>query len=235
MKQKIKMCIDVLMTALLLALMAYQVVGDVLHEWFGAGMLVLFIVHNILNYKWYANLFKGKYKPQRVFSAMVNVAVLAAMLSIGYSGIVMSRNVFAFLHISKGMALARSMHLAASYWGFVLMSLHLGLHWGMLIGMFRKLTKDRPLTAIVWVMRAIAAAVAVFGAILFIKSDIFSYMFLQNDFAFFDFDKSAFAVFAENIVMMGTWVFIGYYIAKILRLFSKRASDTVTEKNEIDS
>lgn len=75
------------MTAPLLALMAYQVVGNVLHDWFGAGMLVLFIVHNILNYKWYASFFKGKYKPQRVFSVMVNIAVLAVMLCLGYSGI----------------------------------------------------------------------------------------------------------------------------------------------------
>ncbi|MDE6728170.1 MAG: DUF4405 domain-containing protein [Oscillospiraceae bacterium] len=233
MKQKIKILIDILMTALLIALMAYQIIGDVLHEWFGTGMLVLFIVHNILNYKWYASLFKGKYKPQRVFSVIVNIAVLTAMLCLGYSGIVMSRNVFAFLHIGKGMALARSMHLAASYCGFVLMSLHLGLHWGMIIGLFRKLTNGKAPAAVAWIMRTVAAAVAVFGAILFIKADIFSYMFLQNDFAFFDFDKSAITVFAEYIMMMGTWVLIGYYITKILRLFSKK-SDAGTEKNEID-
>lgn len=42
MKLKIKMGIDLLMTALLLCLMAYQVTGQKLHEWFGTGMLVLF-------------------------------------------------------------------------------------------------------------------------------------------------------------------------------------------------
>ena len=49
MKTKIKMVIDVLMTALLLCLMAYQITGQALHEWFGAGMLVLLNAHNILN------------------------------------------------------------------------------------------------------------------------------------------------------------------------------------------
>ena len=62
MKTKIKMVIDVLMTALLLCLMAYQITGQALHEWFGAGMLVLLIAHNILNIRWYGNLFKGKYR-----------------------------------------------------------------------------------------------------------------------------------------------------------------------------
>lgn len=32
-----------------------------LKEWFGVGMLVLFLLHNILYIRWYGNLFKGKY------------------------------------------------------------------------------------------------------------------------------------------------------------------------------
>lgn len=50
-KMKIKIGIDFLLTVLLLLLMAYQVVGEMLHEWFGTAMLVLFVVHNILNLK----------------------------------------------------------------------------------------------------------------------------------------------------------------------------------------
>lgn len=214
MKPKIKIAIDVLMTVTLLLLMAYQIVGDTLHEWFGAGMLVLFIAHSILNIKWYGALFKGKYKHLRIFGTVLNFAVIAAILMLGYSGIVMSRHLFAFLNIRKGMALARSMHLCVSYWGFVLMSLHLGFHWGMVIGGLRKLSKGKRLPALVWIMRAIAATISVFGAICFIKADIFSYMLLKNEFAFFDFEKSAFSVFAEYIAMMTLWTFIGHYTAK---------------------
>lgn len=122
-KMKVKAVIDILMTVLLLLLTAYQVVGDKLHEWFGAGMLVLFIVHNILNIKWYGALFKGKYKPLRIFGTILNFAVLVAILMLGYSCILMSRHLFSFLNIKTGMTLARSMHLCVSYWGFVLMSL----------------------------------------------------------------------------------------------------------------
>lgn len=110
MKLKIKIGIDFLMTALLLLLMVYQVVGETLHEWFGAAMLVLFLVHNILNIKWYKNLVRGKYKSVRILGTVLNFAVLATILSLAYSGIVMSRHVFAFLPIDRGMALARVMH-----------------------------------------------------------------------------------------------------------------------------
>lgn len=232
MKPKIKIAVDILMTAALLLLMAYQVVGDTLHEWFGAAMLVLFIVHNILNIKWYGALFKGKYKLLRIFGTVLNFAVLAAILMLGYSGIVMSRHLFAFLNIKKGMALARSMHLCVSYWGFVVMSLHLGFHWEMVIGIFRRLSKGKKLTALVWVMRVIAAAIVVYGAICFIKADIFSYMFLKNEFAFFDFEKSAVLVFAEYIAMMGMWVFIGHYMARVLgKLGSAKDKEIRNEKN----
>lgn len=60
-KMKIKMGIDFLMTVLLFLLMSYQITGQKLHEWFGTGMLVLFLLHNILNIRWYGSLFKGKY------------------------------------------------------------------------------------------------------------------------------------------------------------------------------
>ena len=213
-KMKVKMGIDFLMTILLILLMAYQIVGEELHEWFGAGMLVLFIIHNILNIRWYANLFKGKYRPVRILGTILNFAVLADILILGYSGIIMSRHLFDFLSINRGMALARVLHLCGSYWGFVLMSLHLGLHWGMVIGMFGKLSGGKKRPVLVWILRLFAIAVAGYGALCFHRADISSYMFLKSEFVFFDFEKSALSVFSEYIAMMGLWVCIGYYAAK---------------------
>lgn len=37
-KPKIKMGMDILMTALLLGLMGYQITGQLFHEWFGAWL-----------------------------------------------------------------------------------------------------------------------------------------------------------------------------------------------------
>lgn len=223
-KMKIKLGIDFLMTGLLLLLMAFQVTGDELHEWFGAAMIVLFITHNILNIRWYKNLFKGKYKPVRILGTILNFAVLAALLSLGFSGIVMSRHLFAFLPINGGMALSRALHLSGSYWGFVLMSLHLGLHWSMILGMFRKYTGGKKSSVLMWLLRAAAFGIAGYGAFCFIRADIVSYMFLKTEFAFFDFEKNAALVFAENIAMMELWVCIGYYAVKgVEKLFSVKS------------
>lgn len=224
-KMKLKMGIDILMTALLLGLMAYQITGQALHEWFGAGELWLFIAHNILNIRWYGNLFKGKYRLLRIIQTTVNFSVLISMLCLGYSGIVMSRHVFAPLSIHGPMATARSMHMAASYWGFVLMSFHLGMHWRMVTGMFGRLSKGKNLLdrflpgralpgLSVWVLRLAAVLIAGYGLCCFIRRDIVSYMFLKNEFVFFDFEQSMLSVILEYAVMMGFWVFAGFYITK---------------------
>ena len=39
---------------------------------------------------------------------------------------------------AKGPAFARRLHILGSYWGFLLMSLHLGLHWNAVLGMVKK-------------------------------------------------------------------------------------------------
>lgn len=214
-KWKFKMGIDLLMTVLLLLLMAYQITGQELHEWLGAGMLVLFLLHNILNIRWYGNLFKGKYRLLRIIQTIVNFSVLITMLCLGFSGIVLSRHVFAMLSIHGPMATARMMHLAASYWGFVLMSVHLGLHWGMILGMCRKLAGGREKPRIItWILRGMAALIVVYGLYLFGRKNIISYMFLRVPFVFFDFDQSVAAVFAEQIAMMAFWIFAAYYVSK---------------------
>ena len=48
-----KRIVDAAMTVLLLCLMAYQVTGEMAHEWTGVSMAVLVIIHQILNRKWY--------------------------------------------------------------------------------------------------------------------------------------------------------------------------------------
>ena len=52
-KAKVKIAVDALMTLGMLFLMGYQFWGDVAHEWAGAGMFVLFILHHALNGGWY--------------------------------------------------------------------------------------------------------------------------------------------------------------------------------------
>lgn len=212
-----KIIIDMIMTVLLLFLMARQITGDSAHEWLGAGMLILWIAHHILNRNWYSHLFKGKYTPIRILQTVTNFAVLLSMFGLMVSGIILSREVFALLPISGGIAPARSLHILCAFWGFVLMAFHLGLHWNMILGMIRKVVGPVKSKGKRIALRVTAAAVAGYGLYAFIKNQFLSYMFLTSPFVFFDFERPVLFFFIEYIAIMGLFIFLSYYISRGLQ------------------
>lgn len=217
-KMIFKMSIDFVMTILLLCQMAYMLVGETAHEWLGMGMFVLFVLHHILNVKWYRSLIKGKYTVLRTVQTIVNFLLLFSMIGLMVSGIMISRAVFAFLSIDGGMRFARILHMLAAYWGFILMSVHLGLHWSMIMGMVRKASKQaEPSNLRTWVLRTLALLICGFGIYAFVKNDLASYLFLKNQFVFFDTEQPLILFFSEYIAMMGLWACIAYYAGRVFQ------------------
>ena len=224
MRQKtvLKRVLDLLMTLALLFLMGYQFWGDLAHEWAGAGMFLLFILHHVLNKNWYKTLMKGRYSPMRAFQAAVNGLLFLAMLGLMVSGIILSRHVFAFLPISGGLSFARLLHMASSYWGFVLMALHLGLHWNLVINGMRRAAKIRGVSpARNAVLAALSAVIAVYGLYVFIIRNLPSYMFLRTHFVFLDFGEPLPKFYLDYLAMMGLFIFLSHYGARALKYISK--------------
>lgn len=215
-KQSVKIIVDVIMTVILMLLMAFELIGRTAHEWLGVGMFVMFVIHHILNRKWTTHLLKGKYTPIRIFQTLLAVLVLVCILCSMVSGIVLSRYVFSFLPIEGGRSWARTLHMIGAYWGFVFMSLHLGIHWNMMMGMAGK-AAGNPSALRTWILRILGAAVAAYGAYAFVERGIGGYMFLQNMFVFFDFEEPLILFYIDYIAVMALFVWIGHYLAKILR------------------
>lgn len=219
-KQKLKIGVDLLMTASLLLLMAYELVGQAAHEWIGTGMFLLFLLHNLLNRRWYGSLLKGKYTPYRILQTALVALVLAAMLIQAASGIVLSRHLFTFLPIRGGARLARTLHMLGGYWGFLLMSLHLGLHWNSMMGAVRRMA-GAPSPRRTMLLRSLAGAIACYGLYAFFRREIGSYLFLQIQFAFFDFEEPLLSFFADYLAVMGLFVAVGHYLAAALKRIGK--------------
>lgn len=224
----IKIAADILMTLALLFLMGYQFWGDMAHEWVGAGMFLLFIVHHMLNGSWHKNLFRGKYSPSRILMLIIDVLVFLSMIGLMVSGIMLSNHVFAFLEIHRGMSFARLLHMAASYWGFVLMSLHLGLHWGKLLGMLKKGLRRKENSAPgKFLLPAAGAVAAIWGAAAFVRRDILTYMLLRTQFVFLDFYEPVPLFYLDYLAMMGTFIFLAYYASAFLRKLSGKRKKSV--------
>ena len=203
------------MTVLLLFLMAYSLIGEAAHEWLGVGIFLLFVLHHVLNMKWCKTLFRGKYPPIRVFGTVFTLLVLLSMAGSMISGILLSRSVFR-LDVHRFSAAMRTVHMLSAYWGFVFLSLHLGLHWSGIMGMARKFTKK--LSGFrKWALRSMAALVAAYGAYAFVKRDFGNYMLLRYHFVFFDFEEPLALFLLDYVAIMGLFVCAGYYLAKGIR------------------
>ena len=83
--------------------------------------------------------------------------------------------------------------MTCAYWGFVLMSLHLGIHWRMIMAATGKqssrLDSGKPQHIRSWILRLLGVAVALYGLYAFVKRNIASYFFLQVHFVFFDYSE----------------------------------------------
>ncbi|MDR1346302.1 MAG: DUF4405 domain-containing protein [Bacteroidales bacterium] len=212
----IKAVIDFAMTVLFLILMAYHITGNRLHEWLGVILYLLFILHHLLNLKWYKAILKGKYTTIRIMHTMLNFLLFAAMMGMIISGIVISRDVFGFLNFSNGR-FGRRLHMVSAAWGFVLMSAHLGFHWGMVIGMAKKLAPKNRTGVSIHLCRIVVIALSTFGVGVFIFRQIWLKMILLTEYVFLDYEEPAILFFADYISVMFLFACVSYYGMKLLK------------------
>lgn len=220
---KFKICVDIMMTAALYACMAYMLIGEEAHEWIGSGLALLFVLHNALNRKWYAALLTGRYTPLRAFQTAVNLLCLASMAAAAVSGAAMSRYIYDIPFLSGGASLARTVHMLAAYWGYCFISLHLGLHWSMMLGMMKNAAA--PQNAPRWVtplLRTAGAAAALLGAHALMRHSLLDYMFLRNQFVFFDTERPLCLFFLDYAAIMALWAWLAHYARMALIKVSAR-------------
>ncbi len=207
------------MTIMLPMLMAYNMIGEVFHEWTGTAMFAMFIIHHGLNYRFAASVTKGKYTPSRILFTAVDLLLLIDILAMMISAVIISHHVFAFLHINVGSSFARTAHLLGSYWGFILMSVHIGLHFHSVIGMFQKRLKPVKVMNLMLIVACIA--VSGYGLYVFLSRKILDYLLLKTQFVFFDFSESLFLFILDYISMIVLFGTIGYYATKLILKLEK--------------
>ena len=208
----VKRGVDLFMTIALLLLMSYSLIGEAAHEWIGTGMFLLFITHIILNRKWIGSLGKGRYSAYRIFQTSLAVLCLLTMAGTMTSGIILSNHVFSGLRIRGWSSLARQIHMLCSYWGFLLMSLHLGLHWGMMLAAARRfpVTHTRCFRFLGWLT-------AGYGIFALWKRELPDCLFLRTHFVFLDYEEPILFFFADYLAVMGLFIFCGYYGSRLLK------------------
>ena len=76
----------------------------------------------------------------------------------------------------------------------------------------KKISKSRK-----WIFRIVEVLIAGYGAWAFMERDIGSYMFLKNQFVFFDFEEPIILFLLDYIAVMGLFVIAGHYFHTIFK------------------
>ena len=98
------------------------------------------------------------------------------------------------------------------------MALHLCIHWGIFTGLARKIFRIRGSShARSVVLFLVSAAIAVYGATVFLKRNLLTYMLVQTQFVFLDFEESKLLFYLDYLAMMGTCIFLTHYIGRLLK------------------
>ena len=217
---------DLAMTVLLLLLMAYSLVGEVLHEWMGITMLVLFLLHHIWNRAWYKSIGRDRPSPYRAVQTALNFLLFAVVLGMLLSGLILSQHILDFLPLQRGETIARTLHLPLAYWGFLLMSLHLGLHWsGIMNTVRRRLHIQDASRNRVLLLRLLAAVLVGYGLYAFAHYRFSDYLLLRTHFIFFAPDQTATRFVVDHLAVMGLFACAAHYGGMGLRRFSGRKKE----------
>ena len=215
--KKLKMIIDIVMYLIFIVLMGHHITDNLIHEILGTILFVLLIVHHILNYRYYKTLFKGKYTFKRLLLLITDLLLLICMLGMIISAINISSDVFAFLNVPTTI-FGRKLHMLSTSWGFVIMSIHLGLHIGVFINKLNKKMKDSTLE---YVYYLILFLIAIYGLYSFIKLKFISDMFLLNAFKFYDFNESP-IIFYLHVLSSSLFIGLITYLINDFKLKRKK-------------
>ena len=224
------------MTTLSVILMGgnYLFPADIVHEILGLALFLLWAVHISLNRRWYGAIFKGKYNPYRVMQTFINCGILICTIFLMISGIILSNHLFTFLNIQGGLGFARIAHLLASHWYYLFMSLHIGLHAEMIANKIKQKSqaeKDSSLTknenleeessskkAVRRIIfRILLALACLYGLYAFIIRGVWKYLFLQQQFFFFDLERGYILFALDYISIIILFATISHLIAAKLK------------------
>lgn len=207
----LRLVLDCLAAGLLLFAFAYFWQGNVAHELAGAGMFMLVVVHNVFHRGWFAALTTGTRARQGKFNIALTLVLMVTMLTLLFSSLVISETLFANLRLADDFTV-RQFHASIAYWLLVIVGIHLGLRWPMLMAIARKqfgiVKANATRTA---ALRLIAIGVAIQGMYSMIVLNLHYRLLFRMSLDWWSFEESVAGFFGHCLAIVGLFVFATHY------------------------
>lgn len=209
-----RLVLDLIAAGLLLFAFAYFWQGNTAHELAGISMFLLIAVHNILHRRWFATLPKRAQERREKFNLALTFVLMAGMLALLATSLVISETLFADLRLTDDFA-ARQIHAGIAYWLLIIVAIHLGLRWPMLMAVTSKLLGiKRPNMLRTACLRLIAICIAVQGTCSVTALNLRSRLLFQMTLDWWNFDESVAGFFGHCAAIAGLCIFLTYYLVQ---------------------
>lgn len=171
--------VDLLLAVAFIVLLATPVTLGAVHEWVGIAAFALTVAHVVMSRKAIGRLVRAR-RAGAFATLVLDALLLVCILGLAASSIVLSEHVLSWAPAIPGASWARTAHLLCSYWGFVLVFVHVGVHLRAAVG---KLANSK---ALAWTARVALVVLGAVGIWSLFDTGMWSYMALANQFVFVD-------------------------------------------------
>lgn len=214
---RVRLFLDFLAVALIIACLAYWWLDNLSHEVFGTALFTLVIGHNVFNRRWYGNVRKGNRDTVRLFNIITIVCLAVAMLVMLVTSLLISRDLFAFMALDGAFAV-REIHMFAAYWTLFIIAIHLGTRWTVVMNTARAtlgLTTRSTVRTIA--LRAMALVIAIWGVKSSIDMAFGSKLMLSYSLDMWDFNESTIQFFVNYGSIVGLCAAVTHYGLNLIR------------------
>jgi amino acid permease len=208
---RIRLLLDFLAVALIIACLAYWWLDNLSHELFGTALLVLVIVHNVFNRRWYGTVTKRRMDATRIVNLVTIFCLAIGMTVMLMTSLLVSRDLFPFTALSGAFAV-REIHMFAGYWVLLIIAIHLGTRWEVVMNAVRTTFGIKTPNAIrAWSARVVVLVVAAWGIQSFSEVAFGSKLMLTYSLDMWDFNESTLGFFLNYGSIVGLFAAVTHY------------------------
>lgn len=208
---RLRLLLDFLAVALIIACLAYWWLDNLSHEVFGTALFALVIGHNVFNRRWYGNVPKGKRDAVRVFNMATIFCLAIAMLVMLATSLLISRDLFKFMALDGAFAV-REIHMFAGYWTLFIIAIHLGTRRTVVMNTVRStLRLASPSTLRTLGLRAAAFAIAIWGVKSSFEMAFGTKLMLTYSLDMWDFSENTLGFFINYVSIVGLYATLTHY------------------------
>jgi hypothetical protein len=222
---RVRLLLDFLAVALVIACLAYWWLENLYHELFGTGLFALVIVHNVFNRRWYGGVAKRGMDAARVVNLVTIAGLAVGMIVMLVTSLLVSRHLFPFTALEGGFAV-REIHMFAGYWVLLIIAVHLGTRWQVVMNVVRGLTGLRAGNAYrTAFLRLAAFGIALWGFKSFSEMAFGEKLMLSYSLDMWDFNEDTIGFFVNYASLVGLIVALTHYgLMCVQRLGTQRIS-----------